>query len=86
LISRPSNGWSGSSTKGAPRWSLSATTGAFSNLSRSTIWLDRGRTRRIELGFGAFEAWRDEVLAEEERDHHKLGRKIEAESIGFATA
>jgi ATP-binding cassette subfamily F protein uup len=48
-------------------------------LSRSTIWLDRGKTRRIELGFGAFESWRDEVLAEEERDHHKLGRKIEAE-------
>jgi ATP-binding cassette subfamily F protein uup len=48
-------------------------------LSRSTIWLDRGRTRRIELGFGGFEAWRDEVLAEEERDQHKLGRKIEAE-------
>jgi ATP-binding cassette subfamily F protein uup len=48
-------------------------------LSRSTIWLDRGQTRRIERGFGAFESWRDEVLAEEERDHHKLGRKIEAE-------
>jgi ABC transport system ATP-binding/permease protein len=48
-------------------------------LSRSTIWLDRGTTRRIELGFGAFEAWRDEVLAQEERDQHKLGRKIEAE-------
>jgi ATP-binding cassette subfamily F protein uup len=48
-------------------------------LSRSTVWLDRGTTRRIELGFGAFEAWRDEVLAEEERDQHKLGRKIEAE-------
>ena len=49
------------------------------NLSRSTIWLDRGKTRRIELGFARFEAWRDEVLAEEERDQHKLGRKIEAE-------
>jgi ATP-binding cassette subfamily F protein uup len=48
-------------------------------LSRSTVWLDRGRARRIELGFGAFEGWRDEVLAEEERDQHKLGRKIEAE-------
>src|SRR6202171_2755472 len=47
--------------------------------TRTTIWLDRGKTRRIELGFGAFEAWRDEVLAEEERDQHKLGRKIEAE-------
>ena len=49
------------------------------SLSRSTVWLDRGRTRRIELGFGAFEAWRDEALAQEERDQHKLGRKIEAE-------
>src|SRR6202045_3696917 len=48
-------------------------------LSRSTVWLDRGKARRIELGFGAFEGWRDEVLAEEERDQHKLGRKIEAE-------
>ena len=50
-----------------------------SNLSRSTIWLDRGTTRRIERGFAAFEAWRDEVLAEEERDQHKLDRKIVAE-------
>ncbi|HWF96824.1 MAG TPA: ATP-binding cassette domain-containing protein [Xanthobacteraceae bacterium] len=48
-------------------------------LSRSTVWLDRGKARRIELGFGAFEGWRDEVLAEEERDQHKLDRKIEAE-------
>src|SRR5579859_7858986 len=28
------------------------------NLSRSTIWLDRGKTRRLEFDFGAFEAWR----------------------------
>jgi ATP-binding cassette subfamily F protein uup len=48
-------------------------------LSRTTIWLDRGRTRRIEMGFGRFEAWRDQQLAEEERDQHKLDRKIEAE-------
>src|SRR5215213_5815767 len=49
------------------------------NLSRSTVWLDRGHTRRIERGFADFEAWRDEVLAEEERDQHKLDRKIVAE-------
>jgi ATP-binding cassette subfamily F protein uup len=49
------------------------------NLSRTTVWLDRGKTRRIDLGFGAFEQWRDEVLAEEEREQHKLARKIEAE-------
>ena len=47
-----------------------------SNLSRSTAWLDRGEIRQIDRGFGAFEAWRDEVLAEEERDQHKLDRKI----------
>jgi ATP-binding cassette subfamily F protein uup len=49
------------------------------NLSRVTVWLDRGKTRRIERGFSDFEAWRDEVLAQEERDAHKLDRKIVAE-------
>src|SRR5215213_7928261 len=47
-----------------------------SNLSRSTAWLDRGQIRQIDRGFSAFESWRDEVLAEEERDQHKLDRKI----------
>src|SRR6478672_1427673 len=46
------------------------------NLSRATAWLDRGQIRQIDRGFSAFEAWRDEVLAEEERDQHKLDRKI----------
>ncbi|HEU4804238.1 MAG TPA: ABC-F family ATP-binding cassette domain-containing protein, partial [Nitrobacter sp.] len=50
-----------------------------SNLSRSTAWLDRGRIRQIDRGFAKFEEWRDEVLAEEERDQHKLDRKIVAE-------
>ncbi|MCE3256858.1 MAG: transporter, ATPase subunit [Nitrobacter vulgaris] len=49
------------------------------NLSRSTAWLDRGRVRQIDRGFANFEEWRDEVLAEEERDQHKLDRKIVAE-------
>ncbi len=48
-------------------------------LSRATIWLDRGVTRRIEQGFGSFEAWRDAFFEEEERDKHKLDRKIAAE-------
>ena len=46
------------------------------NVSRSTIWLDRGVTRRLEQGFGSFEEWRDKILEEEERDLHKLGRQI----------
>ena len=50
-----------------------------STLSRSTVWLDRGQTRRLDRGFAYFEEWRDAVLAEEERDQHKLDRKIVAE-------
>ncbi len=50
-----------------------------STLSRSTVWLDRGVTRRLERGFAHFEEWRDQLLAEEERDQHKLDRKIVAE-------
>ena len=41
-------------------------------LSQATVWLDRGITRRIEKGFGAFEAWRDGVLEEEQTARHKL--------------
>ena len=46
------------------------------DLTRATIWLDRGRTRRLDRGFGAFEAWRDQKLEEEELERHKLDRKI----------
>ena len=46
------------------------------NLSRATAWLDRGQIRQIDRGFAAFESWRDEVLVEEEREQHKLDRKI----------
>nr|WP_294519615.1 ATP-binding cassette domain-containing protein [uncultured Rhodopila sp.] len=45
-------------------------------LSRSTVWLDRGVTRVLDQGFAQFEAWRDQVLEQEETDRHKLGRKI----------
>jgi ATP-binding cassette subfamily F protein uup len=49
------------------------------DLTRATVWLDRGRTRRMERGFKFFEEWRDQVLEEEERDQHKLDRRIAAE-------
>jgi len=48
-------------------------------VSRATVWLDRGVTRRLESGFQHFEEWRDKLLEEEERDQQKLGRKIERE-------
>ncbi|MBD8066169.1 ATP-binding cassette domain-containing protein [Devosia sp. PTR5] len=47
-----------------------------SDLSRATVWLDRGVTRRLDKGFGAFEGWRDEVLELEEKERHKLDRQI----------
>jgi ATP-binding cassette subfamily F protein uup len=46
------------------------------SLSRSIVWIDRGETRRIDRGFAHFEAWRDEVLEQEAREQHKLGRKL----------
>ncbi len=49
------------------------------NLSRATVWLDRGATRRLEKSFAFFEPWRDEVLAQEEIERHKLDRKIAME-------
>jgi ATP-binding cassette subfamily F protein uup len=46
------------------------------DLTRSTLWLDRGRTRSLSRGFKEFEAWRDRELEEEEKQQHKLDRKI----------
>ena len=48
-------------------------------LSRSIVWLEDGQTRRIDRGFAHYEAWREEVQEQEERDRHKLGRQIARE-------
>jgi ATP-binding cassette subfamily F protein uup len=49
------------------------------DLTRETLWIDRGRTRHLARGFKEFEAWRDRELEEEEKQQHKLARKIVAE-------
>ena len=49
-------------------------------LSRATLWIDRGMTRRQEKGFEAFEAWRDKTWEEEDQQRHKLDRKIKSEA------
>jgi len=49
-------------------------------LSRITVWLDQGRTHRLERGFGEFEAWRDTMLEQRERERVLLDRKLEAET------
>ncbi|MFU8834342.1 ABC-F family ATP-binding cassette domain-containing protein [Roseovarius autotrophicus] len=49
-------------------------------LTRATLWIDRGMVRRQEEGFGGFEAWRDKLWEEEDMQRHKLDRKIKAEA------
>ncbi|WP_299280632.1 ATP-binding cassette domain-containing protein [uncultured Tateyamaria sp.] len=49
-------------------------------LTRATLWIDRGMVRRQEKGFDAFEAWRDTTWEEEDTQRHKLNRKIKAEA------
>ncbi|MEP3046491.1 MAG: ATP-binding cassette domain-containing protein [Roseibium sp.] len=49
------------------------------NLSRATVWIDRGTSRRMDKGFAHFEAWRDEVFEQEEIDQQKLAMKIKRE-------
>ncbi len=46
------------------------------DLTNATVWVDRGMTHRLDRGFGAFEAWRDAKLEEEEADRRKLDRRI----------
>ncbi|CTQ50304.1 ABC-F family ATP-binding cassette domain-containing protein [Jannaschia donghaensis] len=49
-------------------------------LTRATLWIDRGMSRRAEQGFEHFEVWRDKVWEEEDQQRHKLDRKIKAEA------
>lgn len=48
-------------------------------LTRQTLWLDRGSMRRAEVGFGGFEAWTDQVYAEEQRAAEKLDARLKLE-------
>ncbi|MBX7482990.1 ABC-F family ATP-binding cassette domain-containing protein [Qipengyuania qiaonensis] len=49
-------------------------------LTRSTLWLDRGNLRRKEVGFGGYEAWEEQVYAEEARAAEKLDAKLKLEA------
>ena len=48
-------------------------------LTKSCLWLDRGKIRRAEIGFGGFEAWTEAVYAEEQRAADKLDAKLAIE-------
>ncbi len=48
-------------------------------LTRQTLWLDRGSIRRAEIGFGGFEAWMDDIHAQEARAAERLDAKLKLE-------
>jgi len=49
-------------------------------LTRATLWLDRGTLRRKDVGFGGYEAWEEQVYAEEARAAEKLDAKLKIEA------
>ena len=49
-------------------------------LTRATLWLDRGMLRRKEVGFGGYEAWEEQVYAEEARAAEKLDARLKIEA------
>ncbi len=49
-------------------------------LTRATLWIDRGGMRRKEIGFGGYEAWMEQVYAEEARAADKLDAKLKIEA------
>ena len=49
-------------------------------LTRATLWLDRGSMRRKDVGFGGYEAWEDQVFAEEARNADRLDAKLKIEA------
>jgi ATP-binding cassette subfamily F protein uup len=48
-------------------------------LTKSCLWLDRGKLRRAEIGFGGFDAWTEAAYAEEARAADKLDAKLAIE-------
>ncbi len=50
-------------------------------LTRATLWLECGRLRRLDAGFGDFEAWSEDILAREETEQRKLDKLIATEIV-----
>jgi ABC transport system ATP-binding/permease protein len=48
-------------------------------LTRQTFWLDRGQLRRSEIGFGGYEAWTEQVYAEDARNAQRMDAKLKIE-------
>jgi ABC transport system ATP-binding/permease protein len=48
-------------------------------LTRQTFWLDRGQLRRNEIGFGGYEAWTEQVYAEDARNASRMDARLKIE-------
>ncbi|MFN7177626.1 MAG: ABC-F family ATP-binding cassette domain-containing protein, partial [Thermaurantiacus sp.] len=48
-------------------------------LTRACLWLDRGRLRRKDIGFGGFEAWAEEVREADARAAERLDSRLAQE-------
>ena len=48
-------------------------------LTRQTFWMDRGLLRRSEIGFGGYEAWTEQVYAEDARNASRMDAKLKIE-------
>ncbi len=49
-------------------------------LTKATLWIDRGSMRRKDIGFGGYDAWTEQVYAEEARAADKLDAKLKIEA------
>ena len=88
LLDEPTNHLDLGAIEWLENW-LNRFTGAFlvishdrtflTRLTRETLWIDRGKVRRAEVGFGGFEAWQEKVFAEEARAAEKLDAKLKIE-------
>jgi len=88
LLDEPTNHLDIAAIEWLEEW-LSRFTGAFvvishdrtflTRLTRQTLWLDRGTIRRAEIGFGGFEAWTEQIYAEETRAAEKLDARLKLE-------
>jgi ATP-binding cassette subfamily F protein uup len=88
LLDEPTNHLDIAAIEWLEQW-LGRFTGAFvvishdrtflTRLTKQTLWLDRGTIRRAEIGYGGFEAWTEQVYAEEERGRERLDAKLKIE-------
>lgn len=53
-------------------------------LTQQTLWLERGRLRRKDIGFGGFESWMESVYAEEAQAASRLDSKLRSEARWLA--